>query len=196
VVPLSAASGGSGGSLPDTSGHDEGDLLALDADLDAIWTPPAAAGLPLVVVRDNTGGTIGAGSSANRDPTPVTVYTVVRDDLGAAADPTDYPNLPAGYYLGGGYIDWVPHGSALTPTGDIAARVEKANTGDTLYPEGDLSYANTVPISSLLNKIEAPTIMFAASGPTAPFHMRLAWNSSDPITWVRWVFWAAQLVAT
>jgi hypothetical protein len=186
---------GGGSSLPDTAGHDEGDLLALDAGLDAIWTPPAAAGLPLVVVWDNTGGTIFPGSSANRDPTPVTVYTVVRDDLGAAADPTNYPKLPAGYYLGGGYIDWVPDGSALTPTGDIAARVETTNPFP-VYPEGDLGYANTVPITSLLNKIEAPTIMFATTGPTTPFEMLLAWNSSDPITWVRWVFWAAQLVAT
>lgn len=184
------------GSLPDTAGHDEGDLLALDAGLEPVWTPPAAAGLPTLVLRDSTGGTITV--NIHRDPTPVTNYIVVRDDLGAAADPSDYPLLPEGLYLCGGYVDWVPDAGFLSPVGKVATYAEINNGAvDTAYPEGDLGRGlPMLPLADHGNIIEAQSRLMAASGGDARLDMKIDYSSTDPsevFTWVRWVFWACKV---
>jgi hypothetical protein len=153
---------------------------------------PAARGLAIMAVRDNTGGNVTV-TAGTMDPTPVTVYTVIRDDLGAAADTSDYPLLPAGVYLVGGYVDWVP--TLPAPTGLIAADMVVATDG--LYPEGDLGTAVWHDLSNMANVIVAPTKLVTVNDETE-IHMRLhkgPGGLSQAITWVRWVFWAVQVVA-
>lgn len=155
----------------------------------------AAAGLPTLVLLDATGGTVIGGNRA--DPTPRTTYTVVRDDLGAAANPADYPRLPAGYYLGGGYIDWAPSVGIPDPRGTVQAYVEAHNL-EVGYPEGDLGAADTgTNLNDRGNIIAAPTILFSVTADNTEYDMLLNYRLSegDHFTWVRWVFWAVQVVA-
>lgn len=155
----------------------------------------AAAGLPTLVMLDATGGDKFGGNRG--DPTPVTTYTVVRDDLDAAANPADYPRLPAGYYLGGGYIDFVYAIGIPNPAGVVQAYVE-AHNAETGYPESDLGAPGVgVGLRDHGNYIAAPTILFSVTADDTPFGMLLDYrlSSGDHFTWVRWVFWAVQVVA-
>jgi hypothetical protein len=151
----------------------------------------AAAGLPTVIVVDATGGTFRNGNSI--DPTPVTSYTVARDDLGAAANPADYPHLPAGTYLVGGYVDF----TYVTPpsTGAVTADVNASSTGP-LYPEGDLGVVGDyIPIADAGNYIFAPTKLVTV-GSNTPIDLYVrSFGLDQDLSWVKWVFWAVQIVA-
>ena len=150
--------------------------------------------LPALVIMDETGGTI--SGATRRDPTPVTSYTVVKDDLDAATDMTDYPILPPGYYLAGGYLDWVPNVDFPSPEGIVQAYVEVRSNSPTQYPESDLGAAD---VGTLLNGrgnyIEAPTKLVAVGSASKEFHMLLDYtlSNANTFTWVRWVFWAVKV---
>lgn len=186
------AEAGSGGSIPDPTGHADGEVLTLASETPG-WIAPAAGGLPMVIVHDSTGYTFPGAAGNSRDPMPRTAYTVDRDDLGAVTDPTDGVYLPAGIYLGGGYVDWVPDAGFPTPSGAIVAFVEAASNG---MPEGDLGAPNlAVDMTDMsgINLIEAETRAFRVAANTF-FRMKVRFDSTDSFTVVRWVFWAARMV--
>lgn len=149
----------------------------------------------MVIVLDSTGYTFLGSPGADLDPMPRVEYTVVKDDLDSVVDPSDGVYLPAGIYLGGGYVDWIEHADYLSPTGKITAYVHAENSIESpLMPEGDLGYANlSVDISELGNYILAPTQAFQVVDNGA-YRMKVSFNSTDHFTVVRWCFWAVQLV--
>lgn len=156
---------------------------------------PAEPSLPTLILRDSTGGTLFQSNVA--DPTPVTSYTVVRDDLGAAADPSSYPILPDGIYMVGGYVDWVPDAGFIPPAGKVVAYMNLDIGGGSAYPEGDLGYGTgPTPLAEHGNYIEAPTKLVSAPGGASELNMQMLYfsiNPSEVFTWVRWVFWATKV---
>lgn len=149
----------------------------------------------MVIVLDSTGYTFFGSPGADLDPMPRTEYTVVRDDLEAVVDPSDGVYLPAGIYLGGGYVDWVQHIDYPSPTGKITAYIHAENDIDNLLiPEGDLGFSDTgIDISEIGNYILAPTQAFQVVN-NGTYRMKVRFNSTDHFTVVRWCFWALQLV--
>lgn len=186
--------GGSGGVNVDNGTDPPASVTTLSA-IGALLAGDTAT-LPtvqLVVVSDGTGGTVTPNPGGSSDPTPVTSYTVVRDNLGAADDPSDYPVLPEGIYLVGGYVGFtVPDGT----TGKMAASV--AITSPEI-PAGDNGPEPFIDLVNLGTIVPAPLKLVNVAGSVSnrKMHLKLIWPATgepdDDVTWLFWVFYAIRL---